>query len=282
MFRFYSSSFFFFAASYILLPTLPLILSGYGKSPAEVGVIMGAFTAAAVLLRFPTSRLLASASGTQVLRAGHATLTIGFALYFAAPYLGPLLAARLIQGAGLAFFSTAAYLYLDRIGGSARRAELISLYALSANVAMAVGPLFGSLVWRHGGEYALYAFGAALALAGLLLSPRVTEPSAAPRDRSMWEPAALPGSIALFGLALSYGTVMVFVPLAMEAAPQARIGAATALCTAAFDAGIALGAALCGFIAAVAGLRAGFLTIGLLFAAALGALAYPWLVRRLA
>ncbi len=211
---FFFVAFVFFAAGYILLPTLPVILHGRGASPLEVGIVMGSFTAAAVLLRGPAARLLGRVSPRRMLSMGVLLVGLGFAAYIP-PSLYSSIAGRLVQGAGLAAFSTAAFLYLEQLGGPARRAEYISLFGLSANVAMSMAPAAGSLLRETAGEYGLYALGAGLCAAGVLAVP--PGPSAAPAKGSgFWTPAAWRPSLALLGFALGYGAVVVFVPVAME------------------------------------------------------------------
>lgn len=215
---FFVSAFFFYAVGYALLPTLPLILSGRGASPSEVGLVMGSFTASALVLRAPVGMLLARRSPMPLLRYGQAILAAGFLLYLL-PGLLSITAGRVAQGVGLALFNTAAYVYMARAGGQTRRAEFISLFGLSANIAMAVAPAAGSLVVKTMGESVLFIGGAALAAAGLFLIPREAE-AAPPAGgvAQLWEPRAVRPAVVMLGLASAYGTVMVFVPLAVAAA----------------------------------------------------------------
>ncbi len=221
---FFVSAFLFFASSYLLLPTLPVILQQRGATPSEVGLVMGAFTAAAVLLRGPVGSLVDAVTPRRMLRVGLALTALGFLPYFL-PGVFAMVPGRILQGLGLAAFSTASYLYLDSLGGPARRAELISLYGLSANVAMSIAPAFGSLLVEHGNEAALYVTGVVLALGSLSVVPvlrkhasvepvsreSVSASEAGRRDWRVWRPA-----LAMLGLAVAYGSIMVFVPIAIE------------------------------------------------------------------
>lgn len=213
---FFVATFVFYAAGYMLLPTLPLVLTARGAGAAEVGVVMGAFTATALLFRAPVGAMLARRPAAGFLRAGQAAVAAGFLAYLAGG-IWPVLVGRAVQGVGLALFNTAAYVYLAARGGQARRAEMISLFGLSANVAMAAAPAAGSLLRQHFGDTALFLTGGALALVGLAATPRSTGPAPAgggvPR---LWEPRAWRPAAAMLGLASAYGTVMVFVPLAVR------------------------------------------------------------------
>jgi MFS family permease len=214
---FFVSTFVFYAAGYTLLPTLPLILSARGASPAGVGLVMGAFTASALLFRAPVGMLLARRHPLPLMRFGQAAVGAGFLAYLAAG-LWPVALGRVVQGVGLALFNTAAYVYLAERGGRARRAELISLFGLAANVAMAVAPALGSLVRERFGDEALFGTGLGLAAVGLASIPRgagAVRPTGVAR---LWEPRAWRPAAAMLGLATGYGTVMVFVPLAVQGA----------------------------------------------------------------
>jgi MFS family permease len=214
---FFVAAFFFYAVGYALLPTLPLVLSGRGATPSEVGLIMGSFTLSALVLRAPVGMLLARRDPMPLLRYGQAVLAAGFGFYLL-PGLWPVFGGRVLQGVGMALFNTAAYVYLARAGGQARRAEYISLFGLSANIAMAVAPAAGSLVMRSFGEAALFLGGGMVALAGLLLIPRPAAHKPLGGVAQLWEPRAMRPGLVMLGLAAAYGTVMVFVPLAVVAA----------------------------------------------------------------
>lgn len=216
--RFFLSTVLFNAAGYTLLPTLPLILYGRGASPAEVGVVMGAFTAAALLLRAPVGSLLARRAPEPLLRWGQAAMGAGFLAYLLPQGLAPALAGRLLQGFGLAAFNTSAYVYLAEIAGPGRRGEFISLFGLAANLAMGLAPAAGSLLLDHGGETVLFGAGLALSAAGLWAVPRSALPPAGGAAARLWEPDAWRPSAAMLGFAAAYGTVMVFVPLAVAEA----------------------------------------------------------------
>lgn len=218
---FFFSTFVFYAAGYTLLPTLPLILSAGGAAPGAVGLVMGAFTASALLFRAPVGMLLARRSPLPIMRFGQAAVGAGFAAYLLGG-IWPVALGRVVQGVGLALFNTAAYVHLAERGGRARRAELISLFGLSANLAMALAPALGSLIRDHCGDTLLFGTGIALAAAGVAATPRGPAEPARTGEPRLWERRAWRPAAAMLGLAAGYGTVMVFVPLAVKAAGLAH------------------------------------------------------------
>lgn len=214
---FFISTFLFYVAGYTLLPTLPLLLAARGGSPAEVGVVMGSFTAAALVFRGPVGWALTRYSTATLLRAGQLLLGAGFAAFFLLPGVLPLMAGRVLQGVGLAAFNTSAYVYLAERGGVARRAEYISLFGLAANLAMALAPAAGSVLLELGGEHALFGASLAVSLVGLALVPPARMQARPEGERLvLWDFSAWRPAVAMLGFAVAYGTVMVFVPLAIH------------------------------------------------------------------
>ncbi|MBI5016374.1 MAG: MFS transporter [Deltaproteobacteria bacterium] len=216
--RFLLSAVLFNAAGYVLLPTLPLILHGRGSGPAQVGLVMGSFTAAALLFRAPVAALLTRTAPEPLLRWGQGAILLGFAAYLVPAGLPPVLVGRVVQGIGLAAFNTSAYLYLAELAGPGRRAEFVSLFGLAANVAMGLAPAAGSLLLDHGGEVALFAVGLVVSAAGIATVPRTHLAPAGGAVARLWEPDAWRPTAAMLGFATAYGTVMVFVPLAVAGA----------------------------------------------------------------
>jgi MFS family permease len=215
---FFVSGFAFYAAGYVLLPTLPLILHDRGSSPAQVGLVMGVYTAASLLCRAQVGMALTRRSPLRLVRWGFVTFGIGFVAYQSGIGLPAFVAGRIVQGIGLAFFNTAAYVYLAEIAGPSRRAEFVSLFGVSTNVAMGLAPAAGSLALAGFGESRLYLLGLVASTVGLFLVPRADVPPATGAIARWWEREAWKPTAAMAGLALTYGTVMVFVPLAMERA----------------------------------------------------------------
>jgi MFS family permease len=212
------SGFAFYAACYILLPTLPLILHGRGSSPAEVGLVMGAYTAASLLCRAQVGRALTRQSPLRLARWGFVIFGLGFVVYLSGGGLSTFVLGRIVQGIGLACFNTAVYVYLAEVAGSSRRAEFVSLFGMSVNVAMGVAPAAGSLMLAGLGESPLYILGLVVAAVGLFLVPRADVPPATGAIARWWASEAWKPTAAMTGLAITYGTVMVFVPLAIARA----------------------------------------------------------------
>lgn len=215
---FFLSSIAFYLATYSLLPTLPLILRSRGAGPTEIGLVIGAFTATALLLRAPMGKVLARTPAVVLLRRGQAVIVLAFLVNLAPWGVLPLLFGRIIQGLGFAAFNTAAYVYLSEIAGPSRRAEYVSLFGLCANVAMALAPAAGALILAKLGASGLFALGALLAGVGTLIVPTDQTPPLAGGTFQWWEGAVWRPTAAMFGLSLAYGTVMAFVPLAVRGA----------------------------------------------------------------
>jgi MFS family permease len=78
--------------------------------------------------------------------AGALLYSLSCLAYLIAPPFWPLLIVRVLQGIGLALFSTASFTLLANIIPAANRGRLISLFYLSNNLSFALGPYLGMLL----------------------------------------------------------------------------------------------------------------------------------------
>jgi MFS family permease len=131
-----------------ILPLLPLYLRAHGSSPALVGVIMAAFFAASVLTQYPSGRLSDASSARAVVVGGlvlFAGASTGFALF---PEPGAAIAFRALEGIGAGAVSVASAAAIGaRVTPKERGGAFGALYG-SQMLALAVGPLLGSVVGR--------------------------------------------------------------------------------------------------------------------------------------
>lgn len=128
-----------------LVPLLPAYLRHHGASSAVVGLVMAAYYAASVVTQYPAGRLSDHVGRRPVLAGGlvfFAAGSVGFALT-AGP--GAAIAFRALQGcgAGAVTVASAAMIGAELPEGS-RGGAFGALYG-SQTLALAVGPLVGSL-----------------------------------------------------------------------------------------------------------------------------------------
>lgn len=214
------STFAYFVAIGSLIPTLSLFIEGpLGGSSISVGLVVGAFSLSAVLLR-PFVGHLGDARGRRILIIGGAGVVgLSIAGYALASTLPSLLLLRLVTGAGEAAFYVGAASAINDLAPDERRGEALSFFSLALYGGLAVGPVLGEWVLQGSHFHTTWfvAAGAAGVAAALGLRVPDTRPEAiahpSPRPRKLVHPQGLvPGTIlatSIWGLS-GFNT---FVPL---------------------------------------------------------------------
>ena len=219
------STLLFFESMFLLLAVLPVfIVRELGGTEAQVGVVVGVFALAAVMIR-PTSGWLVERWSRKLgLALGALVYCVGPLLYTTADSVPVMIGYRFFHGLGIALFTTASSVLVADIAPLARRGEAMGYYGMMMNVAMATGPVAGAALVEHGGFNQLFWLSALLALGclfviSLLAEPvRQPPPSAARRSRPslLSRSAVFPGFLAIC-MTMSFGAVLSFLPLFVQA-----------------------------------------------------------------
>jgi MFS family permease len=130
----------------ILIPTIPIYLSRMGAREAEIGVLVGALSVSSLVLRPLIGRALLKIPEKKFMIVGALLYILSSIAYLFAPPFWPLLAVRVFQGFGLAFFSTASFTLVANMIPETHRGQIISYFYLSINFAFALAPYFGMLL----------------------------------------------------------------------------------------------------------------------------------------
>jgi len=203
----------------ILIPTFPIFLSRLGSKEAEIGVLVGALSVASLIVRPFVGRALIKISEKKFMIFGNFLYVLSSFAYLIAPPFWPLLAVRVIQGIGAAFFSTASFTLIANITPETNRGQILSYFYLSINVAFALAPYFGILIINHYDFNILFLVCTGLSLCGLFvtlkLGEREIEPSSHPsiKDQAFLSHEALPASIMTFMVNIIWGALTAFFPL---------------------------------------------------------------------
>jgi MFS family permease len=129
-----------------------------------------------------------------------------------------LLLVRLLHGAGMGLYPTAASAAMADVAPPERRGELLGLLGSAANVAMAVGPIAGVAVVERAGFAALFFLSGLVAAAALATSLLVPETfpvrRAVPlRVEAAFSRSALFPSAIVLCLMVTYGVQVAFLPI---------------------------------------------------------------------
>jgi MFS family permease len=202
-------------------PLFPPYLKEMGASSTVVGVVMGAFTIAATVGRVPVGMFIDRFRRLWFLAAGAALISVSTLGYLWASSIGFISLARVIQGFGWACMTTSVNTLAVDIAPRNRRGEMVGYAALASNVAAALGPVGGYVVFSRFGYDGLFLCAAAVAAAALVFLPGIREPrlpaEEAKRPESWIELFAVRESlrpaVAVSFLAFCHGSIISFLPL---------------------------------------------------------------------
>lgn len=201
---------------------MPSYVDVLGGTTSQVGMVMGWFTLAAVVVR-PYFGQLADRRGRKRLMVGGAgCFVIFFLLYQQVTNIAVLYLLRAGHGLAHACFMAASSAYIADLAPAERRGEVIGIYGTASVVAMALFPALGTAVIQGTGDFGflfrIAALTAGLALLAVLFLDEISAAGGKPgagtgllavgRRRSVWAP-----SVVLFGGATAYGAVITFLPL---------------------------------------------------------------------
>jgi MFS family permease len=211
------TSFVYFLAYGTTLPVLPRYVKGplHGTS-FEVGLAVGSFAFAAVILRPVAGRLGDRIGRVFLMITGAALVGVSFAGFNVATSLWLLVLLRLGTGAGEAFFFVGAASAINDLAPDERRGEAVSFFSLALYGGLAVGPVLGETVLRDTRFGAVWWMAGGLSVLAALMSLRVRETR--PRERAehatrLLHPAAVLPGVALTTSVWGLATFNTFVPL---------------------------------------------------------------------
>lgn len=216
----------FFTASSLVLPVASRFAEGaLGLDALGVGIGIGAFSVAALLMR-PLVGWASDRFGRRpLLLFGGGLTVLALVAHLAVDSLLTFIAVRSILGIAEAFFFVAALAAISDMAPEERRGEAINLGSLSVYIGLAVGPVIGELVLSNVGFDAAWLTAAGIAVLATALTVLVPETApgvlaGARRSRAsvrLIHPAGmLPGLLILTG---TWGMAgfFAFIPLHADA-----------------------------------------------------------------
>ncbi len=206
----------FFSSLHLMLPVLPLYLVHLGADESVVGLSVGAFTVAAVLMRPMTGWATDQWGRKRLMLLGAAIFTVAAFSYPWLQSVALVLALRLLHGGGIACFTTGGSTYATDVAPQQRRGEALGIYGLFSNLAMAFGPALGGLVHQARGFKVLFylcAASAAAAVGFCLGLPEVTAGRRRSSRLTLVNPSAILPAAIYFTYAFSYGCLVTLLPL---------------------------------------------------------------------
>ena len=131
---------FLFTGFYLLVPTLPLFIKEIGGNESQVGLMMGMFTIAAVVIRPIIEECWINMVEDPLLFSAH---LFGLTMYSynLASTIVLLAVLRVIHGVTWAVSTTAVGTAITDIIPDSRRGEGMGWYGMAMTIAMAIGPM---------------------------------------------------------------------------------------------------------------------------------------------
>lgn len=214
------SGFLLSLAFYMLIPTLPVFLvEGLGAAESRVGWIIAIYTLAALLVR-PVAGFAVDIYGRKyILLISLLLFAVFLGLHLLAHTITVLLFLRFLHGLSWGVTTTANSTFIIDIIPEQRRGEGIGIYGLAVPLAMAVGPLAGLWLMGEGLYNRLFITAAAIATGAYLLAQCICFPAFRPHVlprftlARLFTPEALPVSLIMLVIMVSYGGVLSFITL---------------------------------------------------------------------
>ena len=201
---------------YMLLPTVPLYVKQLGGNEAQVGLVVGIFTLAAVICRPIVGGLLDRYGRRPFLLIGLIFFVFSMYLYEWAGGIAALIALRILHGTSWAVSTTAVGTTVTDVIPASRRGEGMGWFGVSMTIAMAIGPMLGTWILSSRSFQQVFLVAAALSVVMLALAFATKvpfQPKAETRRMEFVEKPILPLMLIIFLLTVSYGAITTFLPL---------------------------------------------------------------------
>ncbi|MBI5166321.1 MAG: MFS transporter [candidate division NC10 bacterium] len=210
---------------------LPLYIKELGGGEAQIGLIMGTYSATAIFLQPLAGSYLDRLGRRRFMHLGAGAIFLASMAFAFLPTIGPFVFLRFLQGLGYSAFFVANFTVVADMVPFHRRAEAVGIFGISGLVTIAASPALGELVIEAFGYKPFFLGLAGVALICLGVTRRVSEPHFASLPSSgpslSWllghREFAVPLSAGfIFGLAM--GTVFAFLPTYAREVGIGRIG----------------------------------------------------------
>ncbi|AGK55416.1 MFS transporter [Bacillus sp. 1NLA3E] len=214
------ANFFVFLGFQMTLPTIPLFVEHLGGNDQLIGFVVGIFTFSALLLRPFAGHALESKGRRFVYLFGMSIFVVSVGSYGFAMGITFLFVMRIVQGVGWGFSTTASGTIATDLIPQSRRGEGMGYYGLSGNLAMAMGPSLGLAIAGIMTFKQLFLICAGLGITAFLLASTIKfkkvekhQQNTVTRKLDLYEKSALPPSILLFFITITFGGIATFLPL---------------------------------------------------------------------
>lgn len=136
----------FFSLYLLYFPTLPFFIEKLGGDKGEIGALIGVSSLTSLFVRPLVGYLVDTVGRRPMLIAGMLLFAFNCLLYNLPHSPAAIFPIRLLTGASIATFVTAASTYIADAAPAARRGEAMAYYGVANSLAFAIGPAVGGFV----------------------------------------------------------------------------------------------------------------------------------------
>ncbi|MBN2230679.1 MAG: MFS transporter [Candidatus Thorarchaeota archaeon] len=161
----------------MVAPILPTYAESFQVSYTLVGFVISSFAITRMFLDMPAGVLSKRYDKKKIMITGLILIVISSILAGMAPSYIILVIARMIEGAGSAFYVTSATVFLAQISGKEKRGQWMSLYMGMLLLGSIFGPTFGGVladIYDIHAPFFAYALVAGFGIVPTLLLPRLS------------------------------------------------------------------------------------------------------------
>ncbi len=212
------AQFAFCCVNYILIPTLPIYLSRLGSTESEIGVLIGTFGVASLVLRPLVGMALLKHAEKRFMMLGSLFFAVASFSYLWVRPFWPFLIVRILQGIGLAFFNTSVFTLIASVAPDLRRGQALSYFWLAPNLALVLAPALGMVLINQFSFFLLFIVCFGVSVCSLTISSRLENRQSVHVDGSLQsafflDRQALPPSVVIFFFYFIWGALTTFFPL---------------------------------------------------------------------
>ncbi len=224
------------ATNFLLLASLnsfvllPLYIQQRGGTAAEIGIIMGMYSASAIFCQPLVGTWVDRVGRRPFMLLGVSLAALSSIAFAASSSTWHFVLLRLLQGVAFSAFFVANYTLIVALASPEHRGYALGIFGISGLLSTALAPLAGEWVIREFGYRAFFFEAAALAIVAMVMAlgirgPETATPPASPRARGILPELGdifrLHMALALF-FGAGTGTIFTFLPTFAE-----RLGVTT-------------------------------------------------------
>jgi len=215
------ANFLYYGAFYLYIPVLPQYVEMLGGTPADIGLVGGAFGLSSFIIRPYLGKLANEWGRKRMMLLGTISFALLFLLFGRVTGVVPLVVLRLAHGVCLAMYLAASAAYIADYAPVDRRGEVLGIYQTCSVVSMAVFPAAGIWILQHTQSYPFLfnvTFVTALVCFFVLLPLKETNPVYDQEQKLDLLPifrrrVIFMSSLCLLGASLVYGAILTFLPI---------------------------------------------------------------------